>query len=304
MDRICSFFPSATELVYALGLGSRLVGRSEHCTHPPAACRKPIVVRSQIASEKLTSSGIHKAVERIRRQGSHLYQIDLPLLKRLRPDGVITQELCSVCAASHPEVMEAIGRLSFRPKAVSISAGSIPELFQAIDVLGRVTRHRQEAEKLSRRLQSQWNEVARRAEEIEVKPTVWCAEWLNPTMVSGHWIPEMVAAAGGVDGLGLPGQDSRRVQWQEVCRYDPQVILVMPCSFSMERTRQEISLLTGRPGWKRLRAVKNNRVFIMEGSFFHQAGPRLIKGLQVMAGLFHPELFGQPSFRCAQVYES
>lgn len=259
-----------------------------------------MIVRSKILSKTLSSRGIHEAVNQIRRRGAHQYEINLPLLKRLKPDLVITQELCGVCAASHPEVLEAIGCLSPKPKAISVSAGCVQELFDAIETLGRATGHGEQAMKLNRRLKREWSQVERRADSIKIKPKVWCAEWLDPLMVSGHWIPEMVAAAGGVDGLGKAGKDSRRVEWDEVFRYNPDVILVMPCSFSMERTRNEISLLTRLSGWKKSSAVKGKRVFVVEGSFFHRAGPRLIEGLKIMAGLFHPGFFPRPSERHAE----
>ena len=292
--RICSFFSSATELLYALGAGDAVVGRSECCDYPPSVLRKPIIVRSRIASERLSSRGIHEAVASLRRRGEHQYEIDVPLLKRLRPDLVITQELCNVCAASHPEVTEAIQQLPAKPHAVSISATRFDELFDSIAALGRATGRARQATTLSRTLRRAVDVIRRRVSQAKTRPRVWCAEWLEPLMAAGHWIPEMVVLAGGHDGLGRAGKNSEPFPWGDVRRYDPEVILVMPCSFSIARTLKERALLTTRPGWKDVSAVTARRVFAIQTSLFHRPGPRLVQGLKLMAALFHPELFPKP----------
>jgi iron complex transport system substrate-binding protein len=293
--RICSFFSSATELLYAIGSGRSVVGRSERCDYPAAACRKPIVVRSRVASNQLSSRGIHDAVEAIRSRGEHHYEIDVSLLKRLRPDLVVTQELCTVCAASHPEVLEAVGQLPTTPRTIAVSARRFTELFDAIETLGRATGRIRHAKALSERLRRETEAVQRRVAQVKTKPRVWCAEWLDPLMAAGHWIPELVAMAGGADGLGRAGEDSERIPWEDVQRYDPDVILVMPCSFSIARTVKESPLLTRLPGWSSLSAVKAGSVFAVEGAFFHRPGPRLVQGLKLMAALFHPDLFPRVS---------
>ena len=293
--RICSFFPSATELLYALGVGRSVVGRSERCDYPAAALRKPIVVRSRIAAARLSSQGIHEAVEAVRRRGEHQYDIDVALLRRLRPDLVITQELCNVCAAGHPEVAAAVEQLPTEPASVTISATRFDELFASVEALGRAIGRSAQANALCRRLRRDVERVQQRLGQTPVRPRVWCAEWLEPLMSAGHWIPEMVAMAGGVDGLGRSGKDSVPMPWDTIRRYDPEVILVMPCSFSIQRTVKELGLLTNRPGWAGVSAVKAGRVFAVETSLFHRPGPRLIKGLKLVAALLHPERFPQPS---------
>ena len=292
--RICSFFSSATELLYALGAGRSVVGRSERCDYPPGVRRKPIIVRSRIASSRLSSRGIHEAVETLRRRGEPHYRIDVDLLKRLAPDLVTTQELCNVCAASHPEVLEAISQLPRPPQTVSVNARRFEELFEAITALGHATGRLRQAEALRARLQRQVERIRRRVQTARERPRVWCAEWLEPPMAAGHWVPEMVARSGGVDGLGRVGKDSVPLPWEAIQQYDPEVILIMPCSFSIARTLREQHPLTQRPGWKALRAVVAGRVFAVRTSLFHRPGPRLIEGLQLMATLIHPELFPAP----------
>jgi len=242
----------------------------------------------------LSSQGIHQAVETIRRRREHQYLIDVPRLKQLRPDLVVTQELCNVCAASHPEVSEAVHQLPDVPKIVSVSARQFEELFQSIDALGHATRRIHQATVLSGRLRREVDAIQRRVSRVSTKPRVWCAEWLEPLMAAGHWVPEMVAMAGGLDGLGRIGANSVPMPWEDIRRYDPEVILVMPCSFSIARTVNEFRLLTDRPGWDQLSAVQSGRVFAVQTSLFHRPGPRLVQGLKLMAALCHPERFPKP----------
>ncbi len=298
--RICSFFSSATELLYALGLGRAVVGRSQRCDYPPSVRAKPIIVRSRIASDRLSSRGIDEAVQALRARGEHQYRIDVPLLKRLRPDVVVTQELCNVCAAGHPEVTEAIAQLPRPPRVVSVTARRMEELFASIDALGAATGRSRQAASLVTALRRRTAQIAGRLRGAHDAPKVWCAEWLDPLMAAGHWVPELVAMAGGRDGLGAPGEDSRRLSWEEVQAYDPQVILAMPCSFSIARTAREFPLLARRPGWARCSAVKAGRVFAVNGGLFHRPGPRLIGGLAVMAALFHPDRFPAPTAASAR----
>lgn len=289
--RICSFFSSATELLYAIGAGRSVVGRSERCDYPVTVQHKPVVVRSKVASERLSSRGIDDAVKAMRRRGAHQYDINVSLLKQLQPDLVVTQELCNVCAASHPEVLEAVQQLPRRPTVVSVTARRVDELFDSITVLGEATGRSKAARALNERLRREVRAIQAKIRRTHVKPRVWCAEWLDPLMAAGHWIPELVAMAGGTDGLGRVGEDSVRIPWDEIRRYDPEVTLVMPCSFSIERTVKECHLLARHPGWSSLSAVKAGHVFAVEGSLFHRPGPRLVQGLKLMAALFHPTLF-------------
>lgn len=300
--RICSFFSSATELLYALGAGRSVVGRSERCDYPVTVQRKPVVVRSRIASDQLSSHGIDEAVQAMRRRGAHQYEIDGSLLKRLRPDVVVTQELCNVCAASHPEVLEAVQQLPTRPRVVSVTARRFDELFDAIDVLGQAIGRSKAASALRAQLRQEVQAIQHRIRRVRVKPRVWCAEWLDPLMAAGHWIPEMVARAGGLDGLGKIGEDSARITWETVLHYDPEVIVVMPCSFSIARTVKEFPLLARHSGWTSVSAVKTGRVFAVDGALFHRPGPRLVQGLELMAALFHPELFPKVSAAHAKAF--
>lgn len=292
--RICSFFASATELLFALGVGRSVIGRSEHCDYPPAARRLPVIVRSRITSQRLSSRAIDQAVADLQAQGAHQYRINVALLRRLRPDLVVTQELCSVCAASHPEILEALAQLPRMPRTVGFSPRRLSELSAAITTVGRAVHRSAAAQALNRRMHQELSAIARRVRTVRRRPRVWCAEWLDPLMAGGHWVPELVAMAGGTDGLGRAGENSERFSWDQIRSYDPEVIIVMPCSFTIARTIKEFPLLTRLPGWTQISAVTSKRVFAVDGAYFHRPGPRLVTGLRIMAALFHPDLFPKP----------
>jgi len=288
--RICSLLPTATEMLCALGLSRSLVGRSQHCNYPPQVKAKPVVVSSRVKMiAGQDSMEIHQAVLKLRRQGAHQFQIDLPVLKRIRPDLVITQNLCSVCAASHPEISAALGHISPRPRLVSLQAGRLDEIFTELRKLGELTGRQEAAIRLTQQLQRRIHRIQEQVSNAPSRPRVWCCEWLQPLMAAGHWIPEMVEIAGGMDGLGATGKDSVWLTWEQVRKFDPEVIVAMPCSYSMAQTLREKNRLVKLPGWKSLSAVKRGKVFVVETGFFHHAGPRLVDGIELLAHLFHSE---------------
>lgn len=288
--RICSLLPAATEMLYALGLSRSVVGRSQHCSYPPAVRSKPIVVSSRVKKfARQDSRAIHDAVVKLRKENAHQFEIDVKTLKRIKPDLVITQNLCSVCAASHPEVSGAVRQISPRPKVVTLQAQRFDQVFSELHHLGELTGRREAAQRLIHSLQRRVEKVRERVGASATRPRVWCCEWLEPVMASGHWVPEMVGCAGGTDGLGVPGKDSVWLSWEKIRAYDPEVIVVMPCSYAIAQTMRERRRLTRRPGWKSLCAVRHGRVFAVNGGFFHHAGPRLVDGVELLAHLIHPE---------------
>ncbi len=296
--RICSLLPTATEMLYALGLGSSVVARSQHCIWPPPVKAKPIVVRSQVKTIAAQDSlEIHRTVLKLRQQNAHQFTINLAALRRLKPDLVITQNLCSVCAAPHSEVFAAVKQLSPRPQVISLQAQKFNEIFTELKHLGMVTARDAAADRLVQRLQERIAHLQERLSGAPSRPSVFCCEWLEPLMASGHWIPEMVEMAQGIDGLGKPGENSVPLSWERIRSYDPDLILVMPCSYSIAQTLRERQRLARRPGWRSLQAVKAGRVFAVDGSLFHHAGPRLVEGLELFAHLIHPDLIPDGRFR-------
>lgn len=288
--RICSFLPTATEMLYALGLGRSVVGRSQHCQYPPAVRSKPVVVASRVKKiARQDSRAIHDAVVRLRKENAHQFEIDVKMLKRIKPDLVITQNLCSVCAASHSEVSEALHQISPRPREVVLQAQRFDQVFNELKKLGGITGRKAAAEQLALSLRKRVDRVKERVEKIGHRPRVWCCEWMEPLMAAGHWVPEMVERAGGTDGLGHAGKNSRWITWDQIRAYDPEVIVVLPCSYNIAQTLREKRRLTNRAGWKSLSAVKNGQVFAVSGEFFHHAGPRLVNGVELLASLLHPD---------------
>lgn len=288
--KIASLLPTATEMLYALGLGGSVVARSQHCVYPPRVKSKPVVVHSLVKKiAKQDSLAIHKAVVKMREKGTHQFEVDHKALKRLKPDLVITQNLCSVCAASHPEVEEALKGITPRPRVVTLEAQDLTQVLREMLHLGEITGRQAAANRLAGSLQARLERVRRKLAGNGTRPRVWCCEWLEPLMAAGHWVPDMVKLAGGIDGLGAVGKNSVWLSWEQVRAYDPEVILVMPCSYSIPQSRREKKRLTGRPGWEGLSAARNNRVFAVEGGYFHHAGPRLVNGVELLAHLIHPD---------------
>lgn len=289
--RIVTLLPSATEIVYALGLGKGLVGVSHDCDYPPEVREKPVLSQSVVTSE-LASREIDKAVKQRIHSGLSVYHIDAELLQRLKPDLILTQELCEVCAPSYSEVLEAAKILEAAPKIVSLEPKRLADILENIRLVGEMTGTQPRAEALIAELQARIDKVAELAGEAESRPRVFCMEWLKPVYCAGHWVPEMVELAGGEDWLGEAGEPSYEIAWEEILRYEPDIIVLMPCGFHPERTLEEIDVVLEREGWEELPAVKNDRVFIVDGSsYFNRPGPRIVTGLEILAQTIHPEIF-------------
>lgn len=290
--RICSLLPSATEIVYALGLSDRLYGVSHECDFPPEAATKPAIIRPAFDPSTLSSVEIdHAVMERLRR-GEGIYTIDLDRLQQADPDLILTQEMCDVCAVPYSEVRLAVERLRRPPLLLPLSPTLLGDVLADIRRVGEAVGRGEQAESLVERLQERIDRVIARAGIAAERPSTFCLEWADPLYVSGHWVPEMVELAGGTDGLGIKGKPSVPIEWDWVVHYAPEVIILMPCGFDVERTVSELPLLTRLPGWSDLPAVKRGRVYAVNGSaYFNRSGPRLVDGLELLARIVHPELF-------------
>ncbi len=289
--RICSFLPSATEIVYALGLGDSLFGITYECDFPAEAQRKPVIVKSRFNSEELQSHDIDLAIRTNYGSGQSTYVIDQELLLRADPDLILTQELCDVCAASPNEVEKAIQSLKRRPRIVSLTPKTLTGIFETILQVGEATDRTSAAERLVGHLRERVQHVKLLSERISTRPRVVCLEWLDPLFCGGHWIPEMVHLAGGFDGLGKPGSKSFRISWEQIVDYAPEIAVLMPCGFHIDRTLREIGLLTHQEGWDRLPAVISGNIFLVDASsYFSRPGPRIVTGLEILAKIINPEL--------------
>ncbi|HUH99525.1 MAG TPA: cobalamin-binding protein [Nitrososphaerales archaeon] len=290
--RIYSFIPSATEIVYALGLGGQLCGVTHECDHPADARTKPVAIRSRVDASGMSQREIDDLVVESVGHGHGLYSIDKELLRKNPPDVVITQELCDVCSVSLRDVLSTISELSKTCNVVSLKPRGLRGVLEDVVAVGNACGAQAEAKTLARSLQARIDRVGRRAAGLE-RPRVFCVEWFDPVFASGHWVPEMVGLAGGEDALALAGRESRKIPWEAVVSYDPEVMVLMPCGFDIERTMADLQALDSRPGWSSMTAVKTGRVFATNGSaYFSRPGPRLVDGLELLAKIIHPEVFG------------
>lgn len=286
--RIATLLPSATEIVCALGLSESLVGISHDCDYPPEIRSRPVLSEA-IAGTDLPSRTIDDRIRSQVHKGKSVYHLDEIQLAELRPNLILTQELCEVCAPSYNLVMQAAKVLEADTKIVSLEPLGLMDVLDNILLVGELTGASSRAAHLVDLLRARIDRVRGAAADLP-HPTTLCLEWLDPLYVAGHWVPDMVAHAGGDDLLGRAKQPSFVVEWDAIRAVDPEVLIVMPCGFDIPRVREEIRLLTDRPGWNTLRAVRDGRVYLTDAtSYFSRPGPRLIDGLEILASILHPE---------------
>jgi len=299
--RIASLLASATEMLYAMGLGDRVVAVSHECDWPPEVVGKPRVTRTAI-DDSQSSRAIDEQVQTLAKQGAALYEVDEARLVEVRPDLIATQAQCDVCAVRYEDVVEAVSRhAALRDTAVfALNPMSLDDILTDIKRLGQACGAEQVAAKYRAGLIERRDRVARRAAEIptEERPRAALIEWIEPLMLSGNWMPELVEMAGGRHGLTEPGAHSPYVNWQTLAEYDPQVIVIMPCGFALQRTIEESERLPEQPGWHELSAVRSGRVFAADGNaYFNRSGPRIVDSLEILAHLLHPRRFAPPESR-------
>ncbi|MUV50690.1 cobalamin-binding protein [Haloarcula sp. KBTZ06] len=289
--RVVTLLPSATEIVYALGVEP--VGVSHECDHPPAAREKPSVNRSHV--DPTASSGeINEQVAAAEEDGG-VYAIDRETLAELDPDLIVTQGVCDVCAVDHVVVAEAVEELGLDADVLTLDVHSLDDLFESIHRVGAAIKRDERAAELVADLRDRVAAVETTAARAETTPRVAVLDWLDPVMVGGHWVPEMVRKAGGTYGMEEAGAHSRPREWEEVVDYDPEVLVAAPCGFDVAQTRENIADLTERPGFDDLTAVRDGRAYVMDGHHYvNRSGPRLVDTLEFLAALCHPDLFETP----------
>ena len=290
--RICSLLPSATEIVFALGLGDRLVAVTHECDFPEAARGLPVVTRSIMPQRDAASREIHTHIARALHAGSSIYALDEASLERLDPDLILTQELCEVCAVSSRDVRKAAGRLAPRPTILSLEPTSLGGVLETIERVGGAAGVDERARAVVAGLRSRIERVATLARAATARPRVFALEWLDPPFSAGHWVPEMVRLAGGVEGLGREARPSTVVGWDEVAHWDPEIIVLMPCGMSLDRTLAELPRVSLPDAWRRLAAVRAGHLYAVDGAaYFNRPGPRVVDGLEILAEIIHPEVF-------------
>jgi iron complex transport system substrate-binding protein len=292
--RIVSLLPSATEIVCAIGLEDALVGVSHSCDFPPEITRRPRVTRTSVPKDA-TSGEIDAVVQAALTRGESLYQLELGCLLELAPDLLVTQSLCEVCAVGEGQVEAALHRLPGPPRIVSLAPRTLDEVFQGIEVVGRATGRDREAAALAVVLRRRVRAIARVSHGIAARPRVAFLEWLDPLICGGHWNPELVELAGGVDGLGRVGMPSRRVSWAELAAWQPEVLCVACCGYDEERARAEVTALLATPELAGLPCALTGRIHVFDGvGLFSRPGPRLVESLELLASVLHPAHFPIP----------
>jgi iron complex transport system substrate-binding protein len=293
--RIVSLLPSATEMVCMLGLGDQLVGVSADSDWPTEVVRRlPVLNSVSIDTTSLSSKEIDAAASADGHSGASLYHVDPDLLRDLRPELILTQETCEVCAVSRRDVELATRTLGYTPRVLSLSAVTLDQVLEDIGTLARAADVSEDnVRRAEQPLRERLERVRAQAAGAQ-RPRVFCMEWLDPPYTAGHWMPEMVEIAGGCDELGTDGGPSRRIEWGDVLAYAPEAMVLIPCSLPLERVAAEFDLLRGLPGWEKLRAVQTGGVFAGNTQLFSRSGPRLVDGVEVLARMLHPDRFPGP----------
>jgi len=293
--RIVSLLPSATEIICALGLVDQLVGVTHECDFPEAVQALPKVTRTLITTD--ASSGQIDGLVRERLQTQRaLYTLDLPVLQALEPDLIVTQALCEVCAVAEDEVQAAACTLPGGPQIVNLEPRTLSEVLAAIRQVARATGVEGEAEGVIGELATRIDAVVARTAGLPRRPRVALLEWLDPPFSCGHWSPELVRLAGGVEGLGREGQPSRTLGWDEVLAWQPEVLFVACCGFSVERTLCDLPPRQSVPGWSEMPAMSSGQVYVTDGShYFSRPGPRLVDSLEILAHTLHPGVHPLPT---------
>jgi iron complex transport system substrate-binding protein len=293
VHRIVTLLPSATEIVCALGFEPELVGRSHECDYPPAVTRLPILTSPKFEVDG-TSVDVDRRVKKILTDALSVYRVDADMLRNLQPDVIVTQSQCEVCAVSIRDVEAAAADWieGLPPKIISLAPYSLGDVLADIERVGVELDESARAKTLVDTLKQRMGTIERRAARTNKRPTVGCIEWLEPLMVAANWMPELVTMAGGENLFGEAGRHSPAIEFGALLEKDPDVIVLMPCGFNMDRVVAELNAVASQPGWNRLKAVREQEVYVTDGNqYFNRPGPRIADSLEILAEILHPEIF-------------
>jgi iron complex transport system substrate-binding protein len=285
--KVLSFLPASTEIIYQLGLEEYLHGVTFECPGD-----KPKVVRSPLEGNNFSSLEIERIVAQSKAQGKSLYYIDEDLLQQIAPDIIFTQDVCDVCQIDTAYVQRAVYKLKKQPLIVPLLPKNLEDVYENIITIAKVMGKEENAYRVLASLKSRTDQIldTLRAHKAPLR-RVMLMEWLNPIYNCGHWIPDQIAQAGGVDMLANPSGYSIKVDWSKIVLYNPEVLIISPCGLEIERAAKEISILEQLPGWHDLKAIKNKEVYFADSNLFTCPGTRLVDGIELLASLFHPVLF-------------
>ena len=285
--RVLSLLSSTTEVVCALGCADQLVGRSHECDYPPEVMNLPICTKPKFNIDG-SSIEVDGQVKSILQNALSVYYINEDLLKKLKPDIILTQSQCEVCAVSEKDVQSVVKNITgINPDIISVEPNSIKDIFSDIKIIAEVLNVVDRGDDLINFMKNRIR-VLKKSYDIKSGPTVAAIEWINPLMAAGNWVPELIEMAGGVNLFGEAGKHSPWMNYQDLIEKNPQTIIIMPCGYNIQKSIVEIDSLIKQKGWEELSAVKNDKVYITDGNqFFNRPGPRIIESLEILIEIFH-----------------
>lgn len=291
VKRIISFLPSATELIYELGAQERLFGVTHECDYPSDASNKPRVIESIFEPEKMSSQEIDDKICELSERGEEIYKLITENVSNAKPDLIISQEICEVCSAYTNQVKNAIDILEEKPEIYSMSPHNIQEILRCVSDIAEKIEEEERGEEIVNSLNTRINKIKK--VPISNRPKVLGIEWIKPFFTAGHWVPEMIENSGGINMITKNGEHSRKMDITEIENADPDVLILMPCGFNVQRTISEYEkYLKDNSRWNKLRAVREKRVFVVDAnSFFSKPSIRVVTGIEVLAKILHPEIF-------------
>jgi iron complex transport system substrate-binding protein len=300
--RICSFVPAATEVLFALGLGDSVVGVTHECDFPAEAASRPVLSASSLDTSELSSAEIDAAVSRAAQNGTPLYAVDAEGWAELEADVVVVQELCHVCAVTTDDLDEVVRADDVEVETVEYSPSTVDEILASIVGMGVRFDAEAQADELTGGMRARFRRVEAALADVDARPRVFVSEWLEPPYSAGHWVPDMVALAGGTDVAGTVGEPSHRMRWSDVAALEPDVVVLAPCGFDLDRTLGEVATFELSAHLLGTAARQESRVFAVDGNAnFSRPGPRVADGVELLAHLFHPGAYPDPGAAWSRV---
>jgi iron complex transport system substrate-binding protein len=288
--RLVSFLPSATEMLYELGVGDQVMAVTHECNYPADAKAKPRVIHSSFDPQKMSSQEIDSKVVELVSSGKDIYILDEQVLKKANPDLIVAQGICEVCSPYTREINRAMTLLDNKPEVLVLDPKNLDDILQNVIEVGNKVGKQEKAKEFVAKLQKRIDHV-KNTNKVS-KPKVVCIEWLDPLFSAGHWVPQMVEIAGGINGISSIGGKSRRMQIEEITKFDPDIVILMPCGFDVSRTIIEYEKLLEDSKWQKIRAVSCGQVYAVNANeYFSKPGPRTVTGLEILAKIIHPDTF-------------